>query len=138
MCQAVRSRGKGKQPNQRMQHFLVLQYLLEYSDENHFVSTEDLREYLKGSCEIYAERRSIYRDIDAINIALCALRVEKTIDEIEANGSVLLTGTDVEDVVSPDTPKLDTNQPMYNMLGQPVNATYRGIIIQNGNKYLIL
>lgn len=47
-------------------------------------------------------------------------------------------GTDVEDVVSPDTPKLDINQPMYNMLGQPVNATYRGIVIQNGNKYLIL
>jgi alpha-amylase len=47
-------------------------------------------------------------------------------------------GTDVEDVVSPVTPKLDINQPMYNMLGQPVNATYRGIVIQNGNKYLIL
>jgi hypothetical protein len=47
-------------------------------------------------------------------------------------------GTDVEDVVSPVTPKLDINQPMYNMLGQPVNVTYRGIVIQNGNKYLIL
>ena len=32
---------------------------------------------------------------------------------------------------------LDLNQPMYNTLGQPVDATFRGIVIQNGHKYLL-
>ena len=32
--------------------------------------------------------------------------------------------------------KLDLTQPMYNMLGQQVGAEYRGIVIQNGHKYL--
>lgn len=32
---------------------------------------------------------------------------------------------------------LDTNAPMYNTLGQPVNADYRGIVIQNGHKFLL-
>jgi len=34
-------------------------------------------------------------------------------------------------------PTLDVNAPMYDVLGRPVDATYRGIIIQNGNKYLL-
>ena len=32
--------------------------------------------------------------------------------------------------------KLDLTQPMYNMLGQQVDAEYRGIVIQNGCKYI--
>jgi uncharacterized repeat protein (TIGR02543 family) len=43
------------------------------------------------------------------------------------------TSTDVENVWS----ALDTNAPMYDILGRKVDATYRGIIIQNGNKYLL-
>ena len=43
--------------------------------------------------------------------------------------------TDVEDMPI-DQPMLDMTQPMYNILGQRVNATYHGIIIQNGYKYL--
>ena len=31
---------------------------------------------------------------------------------------------------------LDPNQPMYNMLGVPVNADYQGVIIQNGHKFV--
>jgi hypothetical protein len=46
-------------------------------------------------------------------------------------------GTDVEDVVI-DTPVLDAAKPMYNVLGQQVDATYRGIVIQNGCKYIKL
>ena len=45
-------------------------------------------------------------------------------------------GTAVENVTTNDIPALDTTKPMYNILGQKVNATYRGIIIQNGYKYL--
>ena len=42
--------------------------------------------------------------------------------------------TDVEQVVRPE---LDMNAPMYDILGRQVDETYRGIIIQNGNKYLL-
>ena len=34
-------------------------------------------------------------------------------------------------------PILDMNSPMYDVLGRQVDNTYRGIIIQNGNKYLL-
>ena len=43
-------------------------------------------------------------------------------------------GTGVENVIRPT---LDINAPMYDVLGSQVDATYRGIIIQNGNKYLL-
>ena len=43
------------------------------------------------------------------------------------------TSTDVENV----RPALDVNAPMYDVLGRQVDKTYRGIIIQNGNKYLL-
>ena len=43
------------------------------------------------------------------------------------------TATNVENV----RPALDVNAPMYDVLGRQVDATYRGIIIQNGNKYLL-
>lgn len=32
---------------------------------------------------------------------------------------------------------LDTSKPMYNLQGQRVNAFYRGVVIQNGRKYII-
>ena len=34
-------------------------------------------------------------------------------------------------------PMLDVNAPMYDILGRKVDNTYRGIILQNGNKYLL-
>ena len=43
-------------------------------------------------------------------------------------------GTGVENVIRP---ALDIDMPMYDVLGRQVDATYRGIIIQNGNKYLL-
>ena len=42
-------------------------------------------------------------------------------------------GTGLENV----RPALDLDAPMYDVLGRQVDATYRGIIIQNGNKYLL-
>jgi len=32
---------------------------------------------------------------------------------------------------------LDLQQPMYNMLGVPVDENYKGVVIQNGTKYVI-
>lgn len=52
-------------------------------------------------------------------------------------------GDDEEDSVSDITidasaeTKLDPNAPMYNVIGQRVTSTYRGIVIQNGHKHLL-
>ena len=43
------------------------------------------------------------------------------------------TSTNIENV----RPSLDTSAPMYDVLGRQVDTSYRGIIIQNGNKYLL-
>ena len=45
------------------------------------------------------------------------------------------TYASVEDVLN--NTGLDLNAPMYDVLGRQVDNTYRGIIIQNGNKYLL-
>ncbi len=45
------------------------------------------------------------------------------------------TYTSVEDVKAPTS--LDLNAPMYDVLGRQVDKDYRGVIIQNGNKYLL-
>ena len=44
-------------------------------------------------------------------------------------------GTSVEDLFSKTG--LDLNAPMYDVVGRQVDATYKGVIIQNGNKYLL-
>ena len=45
----------------------------------------------------------------------------------------MLTPTNVENV----RPALNVNAPMYDVMGRQVDATYRGIIIQNGHKYIL-
>ena len=74
--------GHGKKQNQKLKPYLVLQFLLKNTDENHVVSGEDIVGYLQEYCGIYAERRSIYRDIEEINKAM--LMVEEDIDVFEA------------------------------------------------------
>ena len=59
-----------KQKNDRkIKPYLVHEYLMRYSDVNHVVSASELVGYLQ-ECKIYAERRSIYRDIEEINKAI--------------------------------------------------------------------
>ena len=48
---------------------------------------------------------------------------------------IVSDGTSVEDIKT--TTGLDLNAPMYDVVGRQVDASYRGIIIQNGNKYLL-
>ena len=55
--------------NQKMKPFLVYHYLMQNSDENNVVKTEKIIDFLR-SCEISAERRSIYTDIAEINKTL--------------------------------------------------------------------
>ena len=63
----------GRKANQKMKPYLVLQYLLKYTDENHAAPADAIVEYLRDDLGIEAERRSIYRDIDEINKALWLL-----------------------------------------------------------------
>ena len=73
----------GKREHQKIKPYIVLEYLMKYSDEGHAISAKDIVDYLNGDCGIDAERRSIYRDIDEINKVLYMLENECTIDEAE-------------------------------------------------------
>lgn len=73
----------GKRANQKLKPYLVQQYLLKYTDENHVATSYDIISFLE-ECGIYAERRSIYRDIDEINRVLWMLENEATMEEAEA------------------------------------------------------
>ena len=72
----------GRQYNQKMKPYFVFQYLMKNTDENHAKSTNEIRDYLKGY-DIYAERRSIYRDIDEINKALLIIEEDVPYEEAE-------------------------------------------------------
>ena len=54
--------GHGKKTDQKMKPFLVYEYLMRNSDENHLVTVNEMVGYLQ-ECGISAERRSIYTDI---------------------------------------------------------------------------
>ena len=72
----------GKKANQKLKPYLVMQYLLKNSDENHVVSAPEIVSYLQDDCGIEAERRSVYKDIEEINKAM--LIIENGIDIFEA------------------------------------------------------
>jgi len=72
----------GKQTNQKLKPYVVLQYLLKYSDENNTKSAYDIIGYLEG-CGISAERRSIYRDIEDINRIMLMLQEDIDLDEVD-------------------------------------------------------
>lgn len=72
----------GKKPNQKLKPYLVMQYLLRNSDENHAVSAPRIVGYLQES-GIDAERRSIYRDIEEINKAMLMIEQDMYLDEAE-------------------------------------------------------
>lgn len=55
---------------------------------------------------------------------------KKALTVVVGNG-----GSSVENIATEVI--LDVNAPMYDILGRPVDNTYRGIVIQNGNKYLL-
>ena len=63
----------GRKANQKMKPYLVMEYLMRNTDENHAAPADAIVEYLRDDLGIDAERRSIYRDIDEINKALWLL-----------------------------------------------------------------
>ena len=73
----------GKQTNQKLKPYVVLQYLLKYSDENNTKSAYDIIGYLED-CGISAERRSIYRDIEDINRITMQARDAQSINSVKS------------------------------------------------------
>ena len=71
----------GKKPNQKIKPYVVLQYLLKNTDEDHIATAFDIIAFLEDDCGIDAERRSIYRDIEEINKVALMLQENCTIDE---------------------------------------------------------
>ena len=74
---------RGKKKDQKLKAYLVLQYLLKYTDENNPVTAFDIIAYL-AECGIDAERRGIYRDIDDINRIMLMLQEDITLEEVDA------------------------------------------------------
>ena len=66
---AKKSPNSGRKPHQQIKAYLLLQYLLRNTDDEHAIPMADLETYLQDECGIDAERRSIYKDIHEINIA---------------------------------------------------------------------
>ncbi len=62
----------GKKFDQKMKPYLVYRFLMEETDENNIIGGEDISTYI-NSLGISAERRSVYKDIDAINKAMLML-----------------------------------------------------------------
>ena len=77
--------GRGKQENQKLKPYLVLSYLMKYSDEDNPIPASDIVAYLVES-GVPAERRSIYRDIAEINKAI--YMTENDCDIYEAEEAV--------------------------------------------------
>ena len=57
----------GKQEHHKLKPYLVLQYLMHQSDADNIKSSYDIIGYLEEK-GLTAERRSIYRDIEEINL----------------------------------------------------------------------
>lgn len=87
----------GKQKNQKMKPYIVMQYLLKNTDEQHPIIADNIVAELDVKYGIYAERRSIYKDIEEINKAFIMLeqyctaeKAEKILAEDEYNEEKLI------------------------------------------------
>ena len=91
-------RNHGKQTKQRMKPYIVLQYLLRNTDAEHYATGKDIEGYLQESCGIYAERRSIYKDIEEINEVNWML--ENDSDIFEAEEAIVADEYDEEKLIA--------------------------------------
>lgn len=92
---------RGKQNNQKLKPYLVLQYLLKNTDEDHLVSAYDIIDHLE-QCGITAERRSIYRDIDDINKIMWLVENRENDEELDifdAEEAISADDSDEEKIV---------------------------------------
>ena len=73
---------RGKKHKQKIKPYVVLQYLLKYTDENHIATAPEIVAFLEEH-DIDAERRSIYSDIKQINKVALMLEEDCSIDDAE-------------------------------------------------------
>ena len=85
----------GRKANQKMKPYLVMEYLMHHTDENHAESADNIAAYLQ-ELGIDAERRSIYRDIEEINKALWLLENEDDADIFAAEEAIETDENDSE------------------------------------------
>lgn len=73
---------RGKRNNQKLKPYLVMQYLLRYSDADNVKTAFDIVDFLER-CGIAAERRSIYRDIEDINKVYWLMENKEDVEDEE-------------------------------------------------------
>ena len=100
----------GRRKNQRLKPYLVLQILMEHTDEDHVMSADQIVAEL-GEMGIDAERRSIYPDIDEINKVLYMLDQGCTMEEAE------------KDLKDPELAE-EANTIVYKDLGRKIKGYY--------------
>lgn len=88
---------RGKKPNQKLKPFLVQQYLLKNTDEDHVLNASEIVDFLE-LCGVDAERRSIYRDIEDINKVMWLMEM-KNIDK-DADDGIMIC--DAEEALEAD------------------------------------
>ena len=91
------SKSPGRKEHQLMNAYLVYHYLLRNSDASTFVKADKIAAYLREELGIPSERRSVYRDIKAINDSLwlidnaeyCDLEFgcDDALEEVKEDGS---------------------------------------------------
>ena len=83
---------RGKQPFQKYKAYVVLQYLLKYTDEDNPANAFDIIGFLEEH-GMSSDRRSIYQDIKEINSVYWMLENDVEITEaIDARGDLYLFG----------------------------------------------
>ena len=65
----------GKQVNQKLKPYLVLQFLMKWTDESHVVSATEIVAYLENDCGIAAERRSASSMVHSSSMTKLALLI---------------------------------------------------------------
>lgn len=83
---------RGMQLNQKMKAYLILDHLQKKTDKFHVMNADQIADAISEDYGISAERRSVYRDIDAINAAILlahgdASDIEEA-NELVADGQV--------------------------------------------------
>ena len=99
----------GKQKEQRLKTYVVLQYLLKYSDENNPKSAYDIIGYLED-CGISAERRSIYKDIEDINRIMLMIQEDIDLKEVDLMFEEAAESGDEEEINELKTVLYDKNK----------------------------
>ena len=88
---------RGKKPNQKLKPFLVQQFLLRNTDEDHVVKASEIVDFLE-LCGVDAERRSIYRDIEDINKVMWLMEIKNIVKDEDDK----LTINDAEEALAAD------------------------------------